>query len=247
MPTYFLFSSANGTGQLASPVCCPPFFRITLIILLCSLLLPLSATAHKLRIFAWSEGDVIHGETAFSGKRKPKNAEVTVFNAADKKVLLTTATDTKGRFSFVLPEQAVRERLDLLLVVNSGEGHRGEWPLPASEYLAGSGDSQDAADEVPVIANEKAVNPEPLPHTAAVAVSMDEEQLRQIIASELTRTLDRELDKKLAPLKQLVAENSDKEPGLQDVLGGIGYIMGIAGLLAWLQSRKKMRALTDRQ
>ena len=194
-----------------------------------SILLPLTVHAHKLRIFAWPEGEIIYGETAFSGNRQPKSAEITVQDAASHTVLLTTRTDEQGKFNFTVPQKAVEEHLDLLLVVNAGEGHRGEWPLPAAEYLV--------LTEPPMVADIKnststIAKPSPsLPADSANTVSVDEQLLRRIV--------DEELEKKLAPLKYMLAESRENKPGLQDILGGIGYILGLAGLFAWIKANKQ--------
>ncbi len=211
---------------------CP--YRILTILFLFSIsvLLPLTAHAHKLRIFAWSEGDIIYGETAFSGNRKPKNAEITVQDAANHAVLLTTRTDEQGKFSFTMPDDAVREHLDLLLVVNAGEGHRGEWPLPAAEYLVLNTPpmSTGVKESKPTAVTNHASSPADPTNTVLV----DEQLLRRIV--------DEELEKKLAPLRHMLAENKDNSPDLRDILGGIGYILGLAGLLAWMQAKKQQRS-----
>ncbi len=193
-------------------------FRLLALIILCSL--PITANAHKLRVFAWTEGDTIIGETAFSGKRKPKNVEITVLDDVNHTVLLTTRTDDQGKFSFTIPKQAVQQQIDLLIVVNAGEGHRGEWLLPVAEY---SGDTTGLKEDSEInIASQKETTQN---------ISMDEQLLRRIVAEEL--------DKKLAPVKQMLAESRDDKPDLRDILGGIGYIIGLAGLLAWFKAKKQ--------
>jgi nickel transport protein len=69
-----------------------------------------------------------------------------------------------------------------------------------------------------------------LPADSANTVSVDEQLLRRIV--------DEELEKKLAPLKYMLTESRDNKPGLRDILGGIGYILGLAGLFAWLKAKK---------
>lgn len=206
-------------------------YRILSILFFCSIFVfqPLTTHAHKLRIFAWPEGDTIYGETAFSGNRKPKNAEITVQDAASHTILLTTRTDEQGKFNFVVPQKAAANHLDLLLVVNAGEGHRGEWPLPATEYLT--------LTPTPKIASVKeststvAKNDPSPPANTTNTVLIDEQLLRRIV--------DEELEKKMTPLRSILAENKDSSPGLQDILGGIGYILGLAGLLAWIKAKKQ--------
>lgn len=206
-------------------------YRIVTILFLFSIsvLLPLTAHAHKLRIFAWPEGDIIYGETAFSGTRKPKNAKITVQDAANHTVLLTTRTDEQGNFNFAVPQKAVVEHLDLLLVVNAGEGHRGEWPMPAAEYLTLTSPPKivGVKESTPTVAKNA---PSPSVDTAN-AVLIDEQLLRRIV--------EEELEKKLTPLRRMLAESKDNSPGLRDILGGIGYILGLAGILAWLQAKKQ--------
>jgi len=207
-------------------------FRLLILLMLplVFLLMPLHADAHKIRIFAWPEGTTIHGETAFSGSRKPVNVEVMVLDAATKRTLLTTRTDTQGKFNFQLPTEAIGKRLDLLLVVNTGEGHRGEWPLPAVEYL-------DSVDQ-PIPENTSASAPAPVHvEPAILPTSTNNTDLND--AQHLRRIIDEELEKKLAPIRQLLAEQNDRSPTLADIFAGLGYIFGLAGLLIWLQNRKK--------
>ena len=205
-------------------------YRISTILFLFSIsvLLPLTANAHKLRIFAWPEADIIYGETAFSGDRKPKNAEITVQNAANHTVLLSIRTDEQGKFSFTVPQKAVAEHLDLLLVVNAGEGHRGEWPMPAAEYLNLSSTPKTmSVTESPPTVTQKVLSSAA---ETATTVVIDEQLLRRIVAEEL--------ENKLTPLVRILAESKDNSPDLQDILGGIGYILGLAGLFAWLKAKK---------
>ncbi len=206
-------------------------YRILSILFLCSIFvfLPLTASAHKLRIFAWPEGDMIYGETAFSGDRKPKNVVVTVQDGASHTVLLTTRTDEQGKFNFTVPQKAVEEHLDLLLVVTAGEGHRGEWPLPAAEYLLLIAPTKvaDVNESTPTVT----INTSSPSADTANEVLIDEQLLRRIV--------EEELEKKLTPLRRILAESKDSSPGLRDILGGIGYILGLAGLLAWIKANKQ--------
>jgi len=116
--------------------------RSTFIALCFLLIFPLISHAHRITIFARAEGKTIYGETSFSGNRKPVNVDISVFKSNDKTTpVLITKTDSQGKFSFVVPAGIVKEHPDLLLVVNTGEGHRAEWPMQAAEYL-GTADKQ---------------------------------------------------------------------------------------------------------
>lgn len=101
---------------------------------------------------------------------------------------------------------------DLLIVVDAGQGHRAELLLEAEDYTTNA-----------VFFD--------LPQVESLATQLDMQQLRQILAEEIRR--------ELAPVKQSLASLQAGEPNFRDILGGLGWIFGLAGLAAWLQSRKK--------
>ncbi len=191
-----------------------------IVLLAVLLLLPPAAQAHKLSIFAWPEGSEIRGEVKFSGGRKAKNVQILAQNATDQTVLSETVCDENGAFRFALPEQAQQARPDLLIVANGGEGHRGEWLLEAKDY----------APAASVASAESAAPAEPAQTGSASAAGFSEQQIRRVVAEEMS--------KGLAPIRQSIAESLDPEPTLRDILGGIGWLIGLAGLAAWAQSRR---------
>ena len=50
------------------------------------------------------------------------------------------------------------------------------------------------------------------------------------------------LDEKLAPLMKILAESRDRGPTARDVFGGIGYILGLVGVTAYFNYRRKSSA-----
>jgi nickel transport protein len=46
------------------------------------------------------------------------------------------------------------------------------------------------------------------------------------------------MSKALSPIRQSLAERLDPEPSLRDILGGLGWLIGLAGMAAWAQSRR---------
>lgn len=185
--------------------------RIMLVLAIALLLLPpAAALAHKLSIFAWPEGSEIRGEVMFSGGRMAKHVQITLQNTEDQTVLAETVCDEKGAFRFALPEQVLRSKPDLLLVANAGEGHRDEWRVAAKEYAL-AGDSSTTAAHEP-------------------ASELSEAHVRRIVAEELSKAL--------SPLRQSLAESLSPKPRLRDILGGIGWLVGLAGLAAWTQIHK---------
>ncbi len=179
--------------------------------------------AHKVRIFAWQDGDNIATEAKFSGGRAAQNATISVIDITTGTTLLSGTTDTEGLFRFPIPKTAAKE---LEIIVEAGDGHKNSWTYTLENS---SSNSTSAAPTNPVIAPDSKTTGQAPVQAAPACVN----------ALELTRIIDTALDKKLAPIKRTLAENSEKSPSLQDILGGIGYILGLAGIAAYVQARKQ--------
>ncbi|HVO83051.1 MAG TPA: hypothetical protein VMU60_01370 [Syntrophobacteria bacterium] len=88
--------------------------------------------------------------------------------------------------------------------------------------------------KAPVPVSREASKPEPAP-----AVSVDAPSGSQPLAADIEQTLERALDKKLSPMLRMLAESRDQGPKLSDVLGGIGYIIGLVGIAAYFKGKSK--------
>jgi len=150
-------------------------------------------------------------ESNFSSSRPLIDGSVSVLDNQSKAVLLEGTGDKKGIFIFQIPDIARETATDLLIVVSGSEGHQAQWLLPAEEYL--SDVPSPAAQIVP----------------ASLVATASNDELRQIIEELLTQ--------ELAPIKRSLAAAENKKPGFRDIMGGIGYLLGLAGLIAWLRNR----------
>ena len=190
-----------------------------------------SVHAHKVRIFAYNEGDEIITESVFSGGRTVKNSEIIVQDADSGSVILTGRTDDQGLFRFPIPEAVKTGKPDLKIIINCGEGHKGEWLLSAEEYLG-----EQEAEPEPLHSMEQTAAKESV---ETVSRLVSETQVVTTIDEQLiSRVVEQALDKKLTPIKRMLAENREHKPTLTDILGGIGYLVGLAGIAAYLKSRK---------
>ena len=201
-------------------------------VLLFALLSPLSAHAHKIRIFAWPQGDTILGEVAFQGGRAAKDVQILVESETDQRTLLTTATNDQGTFSFSIPDEARQNRLDLRIVADAGGGHKNHWLLKAAEYLPESVQAAPTQPSAPEPSQPVAA-PKGAPPEIAQSTTYDEEKLRTVIREEMTA--------QLGPVQHMLAKNSERTVSLQDILGGIGYIIGLAGLAADMKTSKEQK------
>jgi nickel transport protein len=207
---------------------CDPIF-ISLFFLV--ILLTASATlAHNVTIFAWVEGDTVYTESKFSGGRKAQNAAVDVYDAADTK-LLSGKTDENGEFSFKIPKKEA-----LKVVLHAGMGHGNEWTITAEDIAEAQTESSESA---PDYASDQLRRPTPLQ-----APLVNKKSKENLISADkkLQTLLEKMLDEKLSPiLKKLsyLEAKQKKEHGITEILGGIGYILGLMGIAAFIHYRRK--------
>jgi nickel transport protein len=58
---------------------------------------------------------------------------------------------------------------------------------------------------------------------------------------ELQEAIDTSLDKKLAPILTMLSEAVDPGPRMSDIMGGIGYILGLVGVAFYFSARKRRK------
>ncbi len=179
-----------------------------------------SANAHKVMIFAWVDGDTVHTESKFSGGKRVKGGDVIVYDLEGSQ-LLKGKTNTKGEFSF-----KVTKKTGMKIVLMAGTGHRGEWTIPPDEIRvvvtgeAVTAASKETGEEKPEERARKATMP---------GVSQDEIQM----------AVEKALDRKLKPVLKMLAESKEHGPSVTEILGGIGYILGLMGVAAYFHYRRK--------
>jgi nickel transport protein len=178
------------------------------------------ALAHRILVFAFVEGDFIRTESKFIPDTPVHQGKVEVLDKKNGKVLLTGQTDNQGKFSFKIPPEAVAQKLDLEIVTEAAMGHRGSWLLKANSYLTGA-------------TPEKAADPAPASATVPAAPG-----ILHLNQQELDAALDKALERQLAPIKETLGKMSAHRTSPADIIGGLGYLMGIFGLLAYFKSKK---------
>ena len=58
-------------------------------------------------------------------------------------------------------------------------------------------------------------------------------------AEDIQQAMERALDKKLGPVLKMLAESRERTPKLTDILGGVGYILGLLGIASYVYYRKR--------
>jgi nickel transport protein len=184
---------------------------------------PIPSHAHGVNVFAWVEGRTVHTESKFSGGKRVSGGTIEVHASTGGK-LLDGTTDGQGRFSFDLPEGFKEAGAGLRIVLNAGMGHKDEWLVGPEELGAAA---EPAAGNAP---------------PAASVVSTEaatDARANPTFSTEHLHLLEQTLDRKLAPLMQRLNALQDRGPRLSEILGGIGYIVGLIGVALFFQSRRR--------
>jgi nickel transport protein len=189
-------------------------------------IIPSPVFAHKVSIFAWVEGDMVYIQSSFFGGKKIQNGAIDVFDAYGKR-LVQGKTDDNGEFSFKAPVKAAMK-----IVVSAGMGHQAVWNLKASDFES---IGLDAPSTEPLSSREITHDHPP---TSPAEIQPPSPALPGITSDEIQVIVEKALDKKLVPVLKMLSESRDRA-SMGDILGGIGYIIGLVGLAAYVGSRKK--------
>lgn len=186
-----------------------------------------AARAHQVYVFAWVEGNTVYTESYFGGKRKVAGGTVRVYDPSGEEIV-SGETDREGMFSFPLPG-----RMDLRVVLEASTGHRAEYRLGSDEIPAGRVSQKPGPQEDQEEGKGRVVRrgDEPRGTAGNRETAVDAEAVRIVV--------ERALDERLNPLVRSVARlREERGPGVTEILGGIGYIVGLMGVYLYARSRK---------
>jgi nickel transport protein len=221
-------SGKNLDSLIPIPYSLFPVFCLSFFILYSTFCITFSAFAHKVNIFAYIEGETVHTESYFNDGVKCSNAAILVYDKSGA-LLLEGTTDADGRFDFQLPR-----REDLRIAVEADMGHRAEYLLTKREIGRELVDSD-------LTKNEDAPAPT-LSQAKPRKLNGDESRQAGLTpVPSLAGEMEKIIEKKLAPLAAKIdrIQKMQEQATFRDIIGGVGYIVGVMGLLAYWRSRKK--------
>ena len=176
------------------------------------------AYGHKVMVFAYEEGGRVKLEGYFADGKKAQDSLVEVFGH-DGSRLLEGRTDENGAFSFPMPDDS-----ELTIVLTASMGHRAECTMKARDDAAKKGDQGDAS---PAVAGE------------SLGMDLDETVLSKSAQNRIRSFVSAELDRRIDPLTREVALLRQDNPSIRDIIGGIGYIVGLMGLFLYFRARRE--------
>ena len=201
---------------------------------LCIVLLvffPVASQAHKVNVFAFADGDTIQVECYFSKKHKVKNGKLVFTDIETGATIFEGTTDEQGIFGFRPDADFLKTGHGLNILLNAGEGHQNNWRISPEELAALS---QYAQAETPAHDKQAA----PVEQSSGLLADSRTIAVAALDAAELETIIGRVMDAKLVPIKQTLARHEDGGPTLNDIIGGLGWIIGLLGLAAYMKFRR---------
>ncbi len=183
------------------------------------------AQAHKIRVFAYENDGEIVAEAKFSSGRPAKAVRVEVQDKSEA-ILVTGETDQKGEYRFSKDILSDIGKGDLRIIVDDGSGHRGFWILAENDYRSKQSDHSHLESTQP------ASTPETQAETSNISSGSIDYQV-------LNRLIEQAVAREIAPIQKMLVEQSQDKITLQDILGGLGYILGLAGVAALYKSKRR--------
>ena len=198
-----------------------------------------SALAHRVNIFAWTEGDQVVAECGFNGGNKVKQGQVVVFDAATGTKLVEGLTDDQGVYRFSV--SAAGKAHGVRIVIKAGEGHQNEWTVDAAELASvqpAAPASAASSALAPTAVAAPAANSGPQAQPSSKAENTSPQPAANISAAELQSIVNAALDVKLGPIRRELAEMRVARPGFSEIFGGIGWLVGLAGIALYFKGRR---------
>lgn len=180
------------------------------------------AAAHRLKLFVTVEGPTLSGYGFFIGGGRPQGVAWVVRDRSGAEVHRGT-TDDGGGFAWTAPKPD-----DYVVALDTGDGHFAEETIAADRFSA----------EAPAATPAVGAAPRVTASTPALAcpATLDPAALAAMVEAAAERAVARQL----RPLveAQTLAEGRLR---LNDVVGGVGMIVGLAGLALWGMARRRER------
>jgi nickel transport protein len=190
--------------------------------------------AHKVNVFAYVEGDTIVVEGYFGGNVKAQNSAVEVLDSDGKKTL-EGKTDEKGIYRFKLADlQPIKG--DIKIVLEGGMGHKADFTLSAADLPGAVQQRPNGQPQLGEKATGEPSSSEPYPSVR----SQDSQAMKKVVEDAVDRKIQPVL-KMLGAQQKLLMEQRDRGPTVTEIIGGIGWILGLVGVAGYFMGRNRKK------
>ncbi|NBC33331.1 MAG: cobalamin biosynthesis protein CbiM [Alphaproteobacteria bacterium] len=208
---------------------------IAALLVLLALLPAAPAEAHRLRVFATVEGGSVSGYGFFIGGGRPAHVAIRAA-APDGAAIFRGETDGGGRFAFPAPPVPTA----LTITLDAGDGHVASTtlaahrfgPAPPAEAATASAVNGLPGSALQLTAGDAARPPNP----DGEGLTVSHEALQMLI----DRSVEAAVARQIRPLLESYAA-AEGRLRFNDIAGGIGMIVGLAGIALWVSARNRLR------
>ncbi len=189
--------------------------------------------AHKVNIYAYAENGMVHSESYFVDGSKCKNSILEIFDKKNGTKLLEGKTDEEGRFSFKIPLVT-----SLKLVLHAGMGHQAEYTIDENEIREAMNVKQSS---IPPSTKTPLKGGSLISTKTQQKKTSELSEIKGLSETEIKEIVEGVLDKKLQPLINMLVklQETSGKPHLTEIIGGIGYIIGILGIISYFKAKKR--------
>jgi len=209
-------------------------FFIVCVLLICPVV---PAFSHRVNIFAYAEGDTIYTESYFYDGTPVIAGKIQVIDS-NQNTVFTGRTDDGGLLSFKIPKKD-----DLTIVLDAGMGHRATFQIPSEELsqLKPVKSSEEAMSKKPQITDEvKTEVVRSKEEAPMVEAQVSSKSVSDISVEDIRTVVQEEISRELEPISKRIARLEKKtSPSVTEIFGGIGYIIGLMGLIMYFKSKAK--------
>ncbi len=193
------------------------------------------AHAHRVNVFAYADGEAVRVDCSFSRDQKVRHGKLLMTDAQTGAELMRAETDEKGAFSWRPEASFLQSGHGVKIHLNAGEGHQASWTLEGAELsvLGGVSQSVHGTAPQPAVGKDLSAARNNAAPGGAAAYPGPEWEIK----------MDALLEARLAPMRQMLGQAlaalQDDSPRIRDVVGGLGWIIGLLGMAAYMRYRRK--------
>ena len=180
--------------------------------------------AHKVSLFAYSESGRVYTESYFPDGSPVIDGDILVYDSKGN-LLVKGKTNKKGLYDF-----KIHKYDNLKIVLNASMGHRAEFTINKDDLVMGEKGESDSNLNTDFQINGQEKSDNETISGSESGVSMGNDEFRKIISEELS--------KQLKPVIRKLTMLSQHRVGITEILGGIGYIIGLMGISMYFLSKK---------
>lgn len=187
---------------------------------------PRNLFAHKVNIYAFVLKETINVEGYFADGSRCKNCKIEVYDKSSNKLLLSGNTDDRGIFSFKKPDGDIAL---IKIILKAGGGHQAFYELTLKESSKKKRDLKDLSDK-----QERSI--------LRSSSSNNHQDKRCLSQEDLEILINQGIDKNMLALTEQITLLHKKidRTRIIDIIGGIGYILGILAIILYLKSKKSI-------